>query len=510
VAYPNEYRTGMANLGLHAVVEQAMDLGLAVDRAFLPDPRGLDEHRRTGTPLLSVEGERAVGEFDVIAFSISFEPDDVGMVQMLELAGLEPRADRRGERAPLVVAGGIAPTLNPEPIAPFCDLIGIGEAEALLPSLHQLLGQGLPKQEIVARARSLPGWYAPAFGPAPVVHQRAPLVRPCCPVALASEAAFSRHVDLEISRGCIWRCRFCAAGHVVTPYRELGLGALEEAIRWAIRERGRVGLVGTDVSDHSELEPIVDAIRQWGGDVAFPSLRVESLRRKTGVAARLVKERPPRSLTMAVEAASEGLREALGKRLPEEHILEAARLAAEAGVHHLRLYLLVGIPGERWEEVEAVGDLARALLSCGLPGGIALSVNGLVPKPGTPLQWEAAPDRDYLRRARDALRRRLPRGPVELAFESPDWTRWQALLSLGGREVSETILEAARTTWRRALARAEPGVDFLLGKSRWPAGALPWAHIERGTPPAVLREERGRCLARQYVPPSQVVRGPEN
>jgi radical SAM superfamily enzyme YgiQ (UPF0313 family) len=505
--YPAEYAVGMANLGLHGVVETARRCGAEVDRAFLPDAKLIAEHRRTRAPLAGLETGRPLAEHVALLCSISFEPDYVGLVQVLRAAGLEPLAERRDACSPLVIAGGIAPTLNPEPIAPLCDLIGIGEAEALLPPLLALLRAAASRDELLAEAARLPGWYAPALGPYPVARQHAALERPCYPTVIARRAAFGGHVDVEISRGCRWRCRFCAAGHVVAPYRELGPAALEEAIAWGIAERGRVGLVGTDVSDHSELEAIVEEIWRRGGEAALPSLRVDALARAGSVSARLVRRQPPRTLTMAVEASSESLRGAVGKRLDDERLRGAVRQATEAGVEQVRLYFLVAIPGERWEEVEGIASTARELLELAPRGGLALSVNGVVPKPGTPLQWEAAPDRDYLRRARQALRSRLPRQRVELAFESPDWTRWQALLSLGGREVAPLVIEAAERGWRAALASAvAQGLGILHGRGRWPDGALPWAHVDLRTPETVLRAERARCLAREYVPPTLVAR----
>lgn len=513
VVYPNSYEVGMANLGLHAVLETLDELGLAIDRAFLPDVRALAEHRRSKTPVLALESGAPLSDFDLLLFSISFEPDYVGMVQVLELCGLEPLArDRRrergpGRRGPLIVAGGVAPSLNPEPLALMCDLIGIGEAEALLPGLIEVLLQRPDREELEQRARAgeLPGWYAPRGGPHPVERQWAELARPACPVVISPRAAFARHVDLEISRGCRWRCRFCAAGHVITPYREATLEAALPRIEWAVAQRGRVGLVGTDVSDHAGLQQIAEAVWKRGGTLALPSLRVERLARRTGAVAEILAREAPRSLTMAVEAATPSLRAGLGKRLSDDQVLRAAEHARELGVKTLRIYLLVGLPAESWEEVEAVAALVRQLSSPGAPT-LSLSVNGLVPKPGTPLQWEPAPAKRYLRKARSYLRKALPpeaRG--QLTFESPDWTRWQALLSLGDRSTVEYILLAAKEGWRRALNRAEETEPLLQGRGPEQGEPLPWDHVApHGGRSDPLGEERACCMRREYVSPSRL------
>lgn len=490
IAYPNEYSIGMSNLGFQTLIEQAHQLGAAVDRVFLPDPILLSELRRTSTPLFGLSSRKPLSDFDALLFSISFEPDYVGLVQLLELSGIEPLAERRPEGSPLIIAGGIAPTLNPEPIAPFCDLIGIGEAESLLPALIPILTEYSSREELLRQAAQLSGWYVPTFGPMPIKRQHAPLVKPCYPVFLSSNTAFAHHVDIEISRGCHWRCRFCAAGYVITPYRELPLEALNEAIDWGLQKRKKIGLVGTDVSDHSQLEAIVEKIWTANGEVAFPSFRVESLCRPSSTAAHLLRKKPPRTLTMAIESASEERRCALGKRLSPEQITKAVQLAADIGVPHIKIYLLVGIPGESWDELNMVNELARELVSIGFPGGITLSINGLVPKPGTPLQWEPAPDRHYLRQVQQFLRRTLPKNKIEVLFESPDWTRWQALLSLGGREVSRYLCEATQTNWRSALAHASHEMAILRGHGRWPDGELPWRFINHGTSTDTLAKHR--------------------
>jgi radical SAM superfamily enzyme YgiQ (UPF0313 family) len=503
VVYPNTYEVGMANLGLHAVLECLDVAGVVAERAFLPDRRGLADHQRSGTPVLTLESGRPLSDFDVLLFSVSFEPDYVGLVQVLELCGLAPLAADRGRGAPLVVIGGIAPSLNPEPVALLCDLIGIGEAEALLPDLVEALVLRPDREELTELA--LPGWYAPRQGPHETTRAWvAELDRPACPVVLSPRAAFAAHVDLEISRGCRWRCRFCAAGHVITPYREVALDAALPRIAWATQQRARVGLVGTDVSDHAGLLPIAEAVWEREATLALPSLRVERLARSAGAVAQVLRRERPRTLTMAVEAATEPLRAGLGKRLSDEQVLRAAEHAGQLGVQTLRLYLLVGIPGEAWEEIEAIIELAQRLSGEG--PALSLSINGLVPKAGTPFQWEAAPELDYLRRVRRLLRKGLPeRVRGDLSFESPDWTRWQALLSLGDRSTTDYILLAAREGWRRALAQATQHEGVLQGRARDEAAPLPWSHIApHGGQCGQLARERLRCQRREYVPPQQV------
>ncbi len=505
--YPNEYALGMANLGYQVLIEQLSRSGVDLERYFLPSAKMLAEHQRSATPILGLERLRPLAQAEIIFFSVAFEPDYVGLVELLQLSGIAPLAEDRDHAAPLVIAGGIAPTINPEPIAAFCDLIGVGEAEVLLPPLMEAVAQQLSKEELIQVGAHTLGWYVPSQQQGQVVRQHAPLEQPCYPAILSSQSPFSHHLDVEICRGCRWRCRFCAAGHVVTPYRELDLEALLPALDWGLEQRGKIGLVGTDVSDHSQLETIVDYVRGRGGEIAFPSLRVEALARSSGAAARIINGGPPRTLTMAVEAASESLRRALGKRLSLQKILRAAELAAQAGVANLRIYLLVGVPGEQWQEIEDIVELSRELLRVGPGGELTLSINGLVPKAGTPLQWEPAPDRKYLKKIRAYLRRTLPRSRVKLLFDSPDWIRWQTLLSVGDREVSRYLLQAADAGWRAALAQASRREPILLGEGRPLNLSLPWQHIIRGSSAQLLLEEHQRCVQREYIPPARLTDG---
>ena len=498
VVYPNKYQVGMANLGFQACLAELSGQPVTLDRVFI-------EHE-AGPPPRSYELDLPLSAFHALIFSVSFEPDYLGLVLALQRAGMSPLASDRGPRDPLVVAGGMAATLNPEPAAPFCDLMGIGEAEVLFPDLLPLLFEGPHRDDLVERAAAMPGWYAPALGkPERVDRQHVSLLEsPSLPVILAQGAAGSARVDMEVSRGCRWRCRFCAAGHVITPYRELDTGQLAEAMDWAAAQRGRVGLVGTDVSDHTHLMDMARAVWERGGEVALPSLRVESLARKGSQAAELVRLRPPRTLTMAVEAATPELRCALNKKVSQQQLLDAAQTAAEAGVSQLRLYMLVGVPGETEAEVEGIAALATELQAAGPGGQLALSVNGLVPKAGTPLQWQPAPDRKYLRRCRRLLRKRLGKAGIRLQFESPDWTRWQALLSLGDQETSRHLLVAAEQGWRRALAAAEEEEPRLWGTGPELGAELPWDFIGARPDSVMLAQEYKALEQRRYTPPARL------
>ena len=262
--------------------------------------------------------------------------------------------------------------------------------------------------------------------------------------------------------------------------------------------------MGTDVSDHSHLMAMAQAIWRRGGEVALPSLRVESLARKGSQAVELVRLRPPRTLTMAVEASTPSLRCALNKKVSQQQLLDAAQNAADAGVSQLRLYMLVGVPGETEQEVEHIATLTGELQAAGPGGQLSLSVNGLVPKAGTPMQWLPAPDLKYLRRCRRLLRKRLGKAGIRLQFESPDWTRWQALLSLGGRAASRHLLRGAEQGWRRALAAAQGEEPLLQGEGRRPGSEVPWGFIGGRLGDDVLAQEYDALEQRLYTPPAKL------
>jgi radical SAM superfamily enzyme YgiQ (UPF0313 family) len=525
----------MANLGVHAVYRLLNEPGdVLCERAFLPEG--------TGEPR-TVESDRPLGDFDVVAFSLSFEDDYVRIPEILARASLPIRAADRGVGHPLVIAGGIAVQINPEPVAPFFDAMLVGEAEPLLPPIVALLraARGAPPEraELLDALARLPGSYVPSRydvryaptadaagkaaaswvtgfeplggAPARVARQWAADLRETA-TARAVETPGARFGDLhlvEVARGCLWGCRFCAAGFVQRPYREVSEQVLRAEAEKGIARGQRIGLVGPDTSDHSALRPLMAAIAERGGAASPSSLRVDALDRE--LASRLAAG-GERTVTLAPEAGTDRLRRILNKDFPDDRVVEAAEAAFSEGLENVKLYFMCGLPGETEEDVLGIASLTRRIRDevllpwarrRGRSGRMTLSVNPFVPKPWTPFQWDGIAPERQLKAARKLLERELRPLGVTVDFLSPREARLQAVLSRGDRRTAD-LIEAA---WRdhggdlgRALRGWGEDPAFYAERQAGLAERLPWDFLDHGVEKGWLARERERGLAGKVTP----------
>jgi radical SAM superfamily enzyme YgiQ (UPF0313 family) len=525
LVYPNTYPVGMANLGYQAVYGILGGAGIAVERAFLPDER---PYRR----VRSLESGRGLAEFDVLAFSISFETDYVHVLDLLAAAGIALRGAERDDRSPLVVAGGAAVFLNPEPIAEFVDVFLIGEAEEMLPEwLAALRGaerRGGGRERRLDASLEVGGAYVPARWPhgesdgdaAPRVCRRYVASLDRAPVQsriLTPEAVFGDMFLVEASRGCEWGCRFCAAGFMYRPVRHrstesLRAAAVGEALRW----RDTVGLVGAEMASHPGIAALCQEIAQSGGRASPSSLKADLV---SPPLARALASGETRSVTIAPEAGSERMRRVSNKNLTEAEILRAAELLAGSGVKALKLYSMIGLPTEDETDVLAIAELATRIRAR-LPGGIGritLSINPFVPKPWTPFQWEPMAALDVVRERARLLRRAASRIPgCEVDLESPRDAYWQTLLSRGDRRIAPLLVavhESAGRFWpvvREAVRRARAGTSDLPSPDEFVHRRyavderLPWDFVDHGVDKRYLAAEWRKALLERETPPCDV------
>ena len=452
LVYPNHYTVAMSSLGFQAVYKLFNDQpDVVCERAFLPDRDELASYEKSGDTLVSLENERPLSDFDIIAFSVSFEPDFINIPRILRLGRIpELSADRTGAN-PLVIAGGAAFLINPEPAADFLDLITFGEGEALIPPLAELLvnNSNVRRDALLKDLVALPGSYVPGIEVvSPIQKISTPAdAQPSCSVLLTEETEFGNMFLVEVSRGCPRGCRFCAAGFVYQPFRQQPLDVLKSACLKGLQQRSTIGLVGAAVSDHRQIEELCRFIVEHGGSPSLSSLRVDRL---TPQLLELLVSAGHRTISIAPEGGSQRMRDMIRKNLTADQILDAAEAVARAGILNLRLYFIIGLPGETDSDLEDLVQLTAEVRERVVEqarihkrlGEITLSVNPFIPKPFTPLQWAGMCSIDELKRKVAWLERQIrPLSNVRLKVEDLQGCVLQALLSRGGRELTPLILK---------------------------------------------------------------------
>ena len=513
LAYPNRYHVGMSNVGFQAVYKFWNELpDVVCERVFLPDADELDEYSRSRTPLLSLETQSPVRDFDVLAFSITFEPDEVNLVRILDLAGVPALASERDGRDPLVLAGGPITFLNPEPMAPLLDLVAIGEAEALLPTLTDVLRSASERAAKLDRLAAEEGFYVPSL------RRDSTLVRakmgkradfpPPATYVLTPSTEMSSKFLVEVSRGCPTLCRFCWAGYNYLPKRSFEVQRILDVARDARQHTDQIGLVSTAVGAHKEIVPLTEALLEMGYRISVSSLRFEDLRAELLDPISMSGEK---TLAVAPEVGTDRLRFAIHKRVTNEQILEKTELIFRRGIENLKLYLMVGLPTEGDEDIDGIIDLVgrirEQLLAHGRPRGrvghLIPSVNPFIPKPGTPFQWHAMEKPSLLARKMQKLKKAFARMPnVDANFKSARLETLQALLSVGDHRVAPVLIRIARGEAELKPAMKEAGLDLdaYIYSERSPRESLPWGYIDNGMKPELLESQYDKAQAAALAP----------
>jgi radical SAM family uncharacterized protein len=534
--YPNTYHVGMSNLGFQTVYQCLnSEDDVVCERAFLPDPEDLEEFRNTRTPLFSLESQKSLSDFDILAFSISFENDYLNILTLLGLAHIPFESLLRKQEFPLVMAGGVAVFLNPEPLSDFFDFFVLGESEEVIKEFLGVYraafsekGNG-EKDDFLRRVGEIEGIYVPRF-------YRVTYTEDGKMEAMTPETGFSQKVKrrwvkeidrfptrsvvftegtelkemalVEVNRGCPRGCRFCAACFVYYPFRNRSLTLLETLSKEGLAQERRVGLTGTAVSDYPHLLPLCQDILSQKGGISLSSLRVDTV---SPSLIQCLKESQDRTVAIAPEAGSIRLRKMLRKGYRDEEIFHAIQTLVESDLYQIKCYFLIGLPSETDEDVKAIPLLAKKIRHQILSSRksrkdqwkLVLSVNPFIPKPATPFQWAPLEKVSELKRKLKIIQRELKgeRGIV-MTYDLPKWAYLQALLSRGDRRVGKILMAAHRYggDWGQALRETSINPDFYVYRKRDLDEVFPWDFIDHGIPKERLKEEYITAMEEAGVP----------
>ncbi len=532
LVYPNTYFVGMSNLGYQQVyhlLNQREDT--ICERVFLPDREDMEEYIRTGTPIFSLESQRLLRDFDIIAFSIPFENDYLNALKILEMGGIPLMAEERSEEHPLVIAGGVTTFLNPEPMADFIDLFLIGEGEELVNEFVDgyIKDNDAEKVELLSKLTRIGGMYIPSLysvsykpdGTIESFVQKGKASRkvkrrwirdidsaPTISRIFTPDTEFSGMNLVEISRGCGRGCRFCTAGFIYLPPRIRNPKKILDELEPGLKNAEKFGLVSAAVSDYPFINSLCAPLIAKGKKVSVSSLRMDST---TDELVDALKESGHKTMTFAPEAGTERLRNVINKGISEDDILKSVEMAISRGILNAKLYFLIGLPTETDDDIEGIVKLAKRIKKevlaltkeAGRIGTITLSINPFIPKPWTPFQWSPMEDAKSMSNKLKYIKESLKKeGNIEVNHENPKDSYLQALLSRGDRRVGGIIKAALDSGgWSRGIKESQVDTDFYVYRMRRRDEILPWDFIGHGIEKAYLWKEYERALKGQFTPP---------
>ena len=531
IVYPNTYFVGMSNLGLHIIYEEINRHPSSVcERIFLPEKKELDVYDKTKTPLMSVETQRPMHQFDVVAFDVTFEMDYFHIPLMLRYGRVPVMSEDRTGFDPIVIAGGPCATFNPEPFADFIDAFIIGEGEGIVTAVLERIRKGREngesREETISALAQIDGVYVPvlytpqyddnkrfvgydiADGAPKIIRRHFEALTSGGETVIATNfTEFGAMYIIEVARGCGRHCRFCMAGYCFRVPRVRPLDILKEGVDRAEKLGKKVGLMGAAISDYPEVDELVTYIRSKDMRYSCASLRADSL---TQAVVDGLAESGQKTITIAPETGSERLRRVINKGISEENLRTAAQLSAKSGIQHMRLYIMIGLPTETDEDIDAIVGLAERtqahMAEVGCKGRLTLSINPFIPKPFTPFQWMAMDHQKSVEKKLQYIKKSLQKNRrIEVLVESPKEAYIQGVLARGDRRLGKVLaacaLDRGSKSFKSEMKKAGLDMDDCNYRERKFEDYLPWSHLDMGLRNGYLEQEWQRAVDEAYTPP---------
>ena len=546
LCFPDVYEVGMSHLGSRILYEALNREEFAYcERAFSPWTDMEQQMRENSLPLCALESGDPLACFDILGFSLQYEMSYTNVLNMLDLSGIPLYAKDRDDTHPLIVVGGPC-AYHAEPLAPFVDLMLLGDGEQTIVDLSQAVfdakSNGTQKAKLLQSLCKKDGFYVPSLyelcydeqglireikakDGAPqrvkkaVVTDLEHAVYPLCPI-LPSTAIIHDRAVLELFRGCTRGCRFCQAGYVYRPVRNRTKQLLAEQARELILNTGyeEISLTSLSSGDYPDLVPLMEDLRELREkrvSLSLPSLRIDSFLRDYAEGTAGVRKS---GLTFAPEAGTQRLRDIINKGVTEEDLLRSVGEAFQAGYSNVKLYFMLGLPKETDEDLLGIVDLAKKVVDLyysmpkekrAQPPQVSISVSPFIPKPFTPFQWEPQATPEELRRKQQLLRDALKHHKrIKLSSHDARLCTIEAVLARGDRNLSDVLYKVWQKgahmegwaehfrydLWIQALSECNRSVAFYASRQRSEEEILPWDHIDVGVGKRYLIQERDRAF----------------